>query len=372
MKTAMGIIFSNVYDSNMGGLTEARTSAAIPFAGRYRQIDFALSNMANAMIHHIGIVTKYNYESLMNHIGSCEEWDLEMEQRGVVLLPPFATGHMGVYRGKLEALYTALDVLEHSSQDYVVLTDTTVLAAVDYAAALQAHIDSGCDITVIAKPDKADGKRVNTLSMKLDQNGKPIDMTVDFAAPKEYLVSMGMFVISRELLIRIIRETAPHGKYHLERDFIMDGFINGTVSVNVFRFEGVTLFNGSVQEYYENSMALMDEATRHGLFRTDIPIYTKPRDEVPTVYGEGAQITDSLVADGSYLDGCCKHSVLFREITLERGARLDGCVVMQGCKIGTGADLQCVILDKDVVVRPYVRLVGTPEHPLYVRKGDTV
>ena len=168
---AMGIIFSNVHDSNMGGLTEMRTSAAIPFAGRYRQIDFALSNMANAMIRHIGIVTKYNYESLMNHIGSCAEWDLNLEERGVVLLPPYATGHTGVYRGKLEALYTALDVLQHSNQEYVVLTDTTVLAAVDYMAALRQHIKSGCDITVIAKPGKADGKRVNSLSVKLGEDG---------------------------------------------------------------------------------------------------------------------------------------------------------------------------------------------------------
>lgn len=369
---AMGIIFSNVHDSNMGGLTEMRTSAAIPFAGRYRQIDFALSNMANAMIRHIGIVTKYNYESLMNHIGSCAEWDLNLEERGVVLLPPYATGHTGVYRGKLEALYTALDVLQHSNQEYVVLTDTTVLAAVDYMAALRQHIKSGCDITVIAKPGKADGKRVNSLSVKLGEDGKPADMTVDFAASEEYLVSMGMFIISRELLIRVIQDTAPHGKYHLERDFILAGFNAGTLRVNVLPFEGVAVFNESLQEYYESSMALLRPDVRQGLFRGDIPIYTKPRDEVPTYYGETAQITDCIVADGSDLSGCCRRSVLFREVSVEQGARVSGCVVMQGCRIGAGADLECVILDKDVTVRPYAHLVGSPEHPLYIKKGATV
>ena len=372
MNNAMGIIFSNVYDSNMGGLTETRTSAAIPFAGRYRQIDFALSNMANAMIKHIGIITKYNYQSLMNHLGSCEEWDLEMEHRGVILLPPYATGHTGVYRGKLEALYTALDVLENSSQEYVVLADTTVLGAIDYAAAVKAHVASGCDVTVIAKAGKADGKRVNSLSVKLDKDGKLADMTVDYAASEDYLVSMGMFVVSRELLIRVIHDTAPHGKYHLERDFIMAGYVAGTVSINVWPFEGVALFSEDLQEYYESNMALLKPEVRHGLFRTDIPIYTKPRDEVPTHYGENAQITDCITADGSKLDGCCHRSVLFREITVEKGARLEGCVVMQGCRIGAGADLQCVILDKDVTVRPYARLAGSPEHPLYVKKGATV
>ena len=373
MSEAMGIIFSNVYDSYMGDLTDVRTSAAIPFGGRYRQVDFALSNMTNAQIRHIGIVTKYNYESLMNHLGSCEEWDLELEEKGVVLLPPFATGHTGVYRGKLEALYTALDMLEnHSTQDYVILTDTTVLAAVDYAAALRAHEKSGCDITVLAKAGISNGRRCYSLAVKTDENGKPVEMAVDYAVPEDYQVSMGMFIISRKLLIEAIRRMVPHGKYHLERDYIMGGFNSGVLSVNVWSFDGVALFNESMQEYYANSMALLDADVRRGLFHSEIPIYTKPRDEVPTFYGKTAQVTHCVVADGSTFNGRCEDSVLFREVRVEENAVVKDCIVMQGCRIGTGAELQYVILDKQVTVRPYAKLMGSPEHPLYIKKVATV
>ena len=144
---AMGIIFSNIYDNNMGELTRERTSASIPFGSRYRQIDFALSNMANSKISNIGIVTKYNYQSLMDHLGNCEEWDLKLGE-GVRFLPPYATGHTGAYRGKLEALQTAMPVLGRCDAEYVVLSDTTVLCAIDFAAVLDEHIASGCDITV--------------------------------------------------------------------------------------------------------------------------------------------------------------------------------------------------------------------------------
>ena len=191
---AMGIIFSNIYDNNMGELTRERTSASIPFGSRYRQIDFALSNMANSKISNIGIVTKYNYQSLMDHLGNCEEWDLKLGE-GVRFLPPYATGHTGAYRGKLEALQTAMPVLDRCDAEYVVLSDTTVLCAINFAAVLDEHIASGCDITVIAKAGYADGKRRQPLAVKLGEDGKIVDLAVDYCAPSDYLVGMSSFML---------------------------------------------------------------------------------------------------------------------------------------------------------------------------------
>ena len=166
----MGIIFSNIYDNNMGELTRERTSASIPFGGRYRQIDFILSNMANSGIRDIGIITKYNYQSLMDHLGNCDEWDLKLGD-GVRFLPPYATGHTGAYRGKLEALQTALPVLERNDSDYVVLADTTVLCTINFLEVLEKHVESGCDITVVSKAGKCDGVKPQHLAMKLDEIG---------------------------------------------------------------------------------------------------------------------------------------------------------------------------------------------------------
>ena len=368
---AMGIIFSNIYDNNMGELTRERTSASIPFGSRYRQIDFALSNMANSKISNIGIVTKYNYQSLMDHLGNCEEWDLKLGE-GVRFLPPYATGHTGAYRGKLEALQTAMPVLGRCDAEYVVLSDTTVLCAINFAAVLDEHIASGCDITVIAKAGRANGKTRQPLAVKLGDDGKIVDLAVDYCAPEDYLVGMSMFIMRRDKLIQVIREMVPHGKYHLERDFILPEYNAGNLKVNVYPFHNVALFNQSVDEYFVNNMKLLEPDVRRSLFRSEIPIYTKVRDAVPTLFGYHGQAANCLIADGCLLFGKAENSVIFREVDIEDGAEVRDSIIMQGSKIGAGASIRYCILDKNVTIRPGTKLLGSIDHPLVVDKGDTV
>ena len=369
--STMGIIFSNIYDNNMGELTAMRTSASIPFGSRYRQVDFVLSNMANSGIKSIGIITKYNYQSLMDHLGNCEEWDLKLGD-GVRFLPPYATGHTGAYHGKLEALQTAMPVLERSDADYVVLSDTTVLCAINFRLVVEEHIRSGCDITVIAKAGIANGEKIQHAAFKLSADGEIEDMAVDYRAPEDYLVGMSMFIIAREKLIEIIRESVPRGKYHLERDYLLPQYNEGKLSVNVYSFQNIALFNESLQEFYENNLKLLDQDVRHSLFRTNLPIYTKVRDSVPTLFGEHGQASDCLVADGCHIFGNANHSVIFREVDLDEDTQVESSVLMQGSKVGARSQLRYVILDKNVTVKPDTRLQGTPEHPLYISKGVTV
>ena len=359
---AMGIIFSNIYDNNMGELTRERTSASIPFGSRYRQIDFALSNMANSKISNIGIVTKYNYQSLMDHLGNCEEWDLKLGE-GVRFLPPYATGHTGAYRGKLEALQTAMPVLGRCDAEYVVLSDTTVLCAINFAAVLDEHIASGCDITVIAKAGRANGKTRQPLAVKLGDDGKIVDLAVDYCAPEDYLVGMSMFIMRRDKLIQVIREMVPHGKYHLERDFILPEYNAGNLKVNVYPFHNVALFNQSVDEYFVNNMKLLEPDVRRSLFRSEIPIYTKVRDAVPTLFGYHGQAANCLIADGCHLFGKAENSVIFREVDIEDGAEVRDSIIMQGSKIGAGASIRYCILDKNVTIRPGTKLLGSNGPP---------
>ena len=368
----MGIIFSNIYDSKMGVLTEVRTSASIPVGGRYRQIDFTLSSMANSGIKHIGIITKYNYQSLMDHLGSCQEWDLNLNYRGVCLLPPYSTGHNGVYRGKLEALLNALPVLESGDQEYVALADTNIMAAVDFRKVVNAHIASGCDVTVVTKDGVADGKTVCHFAVKADEKGVAKAMSCEYAAPADYSASMGMFVMKRQLLIDTIKTLVPHGYYHLERDFIMNLCNEGKIKLNVYHFEGVALSSDTVEAYYKNNMALLDAEVRKSLFHGEVPIYTKVRDEVPTRYGKKCEVANCMVADGCRLDGNAENSIIFREVKIEEGAEVKDSVVMQGTVIEKGASVQYTILDKDVTVTAGTKLLGSPEHPLMIRKGVTV
>ena len=371
--TTMGIIFANIYASSLGELTNKRTMASLPYGGRYRQIDFSLSNMTNSGIRHIGIITKHNYQSLMNHIGSGQEWDLNLEEGGLEYLTPFAQGHTGSYRGKLEALNSAMNFFTYSNEEYVVLSDSAVLCAADLREIVESHISSGAEITVVVKDGICNGKKQLDMAVKINKENQVTDIAVDYCAPKEYLASMGIFVMRRDYLIKEVTEAVAHNRYHFERDLVMHNFAENGAKINAYQFQGVALFNESTAEFFRNSLKLLKPEIRHGLFnRPNRTIYTTVRNEIPSYYGENSEIDDCIVADGCNLEGKADHSVLFRGVKLGKNAQIRNCVIMQDCEIGEGAELECVILDKNVVISPGKKLYGTMEHPLVLKRGETV
>ncbi len=366
----MGIIFAN--DANMGYLTDKRNIASLPFGGRYRQVDFALSNMAAAGIRRISIISRTNYQSLMNHIGSGEEWGLELEEGGLEFLTPYATSNFDSYRGKLESLHSGLSHISLGEEEYVVLMDTAALCNIDLSKVIASHIDSGRDITLVTKAGIADGARQLDLALKLDANGEVSDMAVDYAAPEGYVASMDIFVVSKSFLIQRVKEHFAHNLYHMDRDFVLGQWQKGHLSVNVFPFDGCGLYNDTIPDYYRNNLALIDREIRHDIFEGEHAIYTKVRDRVPSFYDEGCSIEDCIVADGCFLSGNAKHSVLFRQVTVGAGANIEDCIIMNHCVVGENAELKCVILDKDVTVRPGSKLIGTPNNPIIVKRGEIV
>ena len=365
----MGIIFAN--DASIGTLTEKRTMASLPFGGRYRQVDFALSNLTCAGIRHIGIITRHNYQSLMHHIGSGEEWGLELGEGALEFLTPYAQSVTDSYRGKLESLASAMDFLEYGNEDYVVIIDSAILSNVDLNKIVAAHAASGKDITVVAKAGICNGTKKVDLAVKLEK-GQIADMAVDYAAPKDYLASMDIFVMGKKWLIEQVKECVARNLYHMDRNLVMGGWSRGVVSVNVYEYEGVAQFNESVDEYYANTLALLDAEVRHDLFGANHPVFTKVRDRVPCYYGEEAELDDCLIADGCVLEGKVEDSVLFRQVSIGEGAEVENCIIMNDCVIGAGAKLKNVILDKEVTVTPGAKLYGTKGHPIVIKKGETV
>lgn len=368
-----GIIFSNLYDERFESLTSHRTVASLPFGGRYRFVDFVLSNMSHAGIEHIGIITKQNYRSLMEHLGACAEWDLHRKGGGVQILAPFATGIPYVYRGKLEALYSAFAFLEGIPEEYVLLSDSTILCNIPYETALAAHRKSGRDVTVITTPVEAGS--ASRYELLLTVSGEGIEaLTVDASPTQDGTeASMGMYILSKELLLSAVRSSVSRGLHHLERDFIQEGFLRGELSLHPFSFRGRVLRNDSVASYFANNLALIgDEALREDLFRSERPIYTKARDEVPTYYSESAEVNDSLLADGCHIEGQLFHSVLFRDVTVGRGSVVRGSLIMQGARIGEDCYIENVILDKNVTVGNGVRLIGAPATPYIVKEGERI
>ena len=366
----MGIIFTN--DATMGELTNKRTMASIPFGGRYRQVDFALSNLSCAGVRHIGIISRHSYQSLMNHIGNGEEWGLELEEGGLEFLTPYAQSTVGSYRGKLESLANAMDFLEYGDEDeLVVMTDSAILSNIDLKAVIDAHLASGKDVTVVTKAGVCNGEKKVDLAIKVE-DGEIKDMAVDYIADSSYATSMDIFVLSKKFLIASVKYLVSRDKFHMDRDLVMGGWQHGKVSVNTYAFEGTAMFNESVEEYFANSMSLIQKDIRADIFGGAHPTYTKVRDRVPTYYGAGSEIENCLVADGCVLNGEVEDSILFREVTVGKGAEVENCIVFNDAVIGEGAELKYAILDKNVTVTPGAKLIGTKKNPIIVKRGETV
>ena len=366
----MGIIFTN--DATMGELTHKRTSASIPFGGRYRQVDFALSNLACAGVRHIGIIARHNYQSLMHHVGDGEEWGLELEEGGLEFLTPYAQTTAGAYHGKLESLANTMDFLEYGDEDeIVVMIDSSILSNLNLRDVIKAHLASGKDITVVTKAGICNGEKKVDLAIKVE-DGEIKDMAVNYVAGPEYAASMDVFVLSKKFLAQSVKNLIARDKFHMDRDLVMGGWQHGQVTVNPYAFEGTALFNESVEEYFENSMALIQKNIRADIFNGAHPVYTKVRDRVPTYYGEDCEVEDSLIADGCMIEGEVEDSILFREVSVAKGAEVENCIIFNEAVIGEGAELKYAILDKNVTVTPGAKLIGTKHNPIIVKRGETV
>ena len=371
MKTA-AIIFSGIYNDGLDYLTRNRTVASLPFAGRYRQIDFILSDMVNSGIYDIGVITKYNYQSLINHLGSCQDWDLNRKRGGLMLIPPFASGDSGGYRGKIEELRAALPFLEQKNADYVILSDTDTICSIDFRKVIDAHTESGRDMTVVAAPAAENETTASELVIDSADGCTPDDIYLNYAARKGQYSALGMYVIRRDALIEAVTALSAKGFYHLERDFIQQGFNRGTLTIGMYRFDSLVLKNRTILEYYGNSLMMKDENVRNAIFRPEAPVYTTVRDEVPTFYGADSSVSDCLLADGCRIEGRVENSVLFRGVVIGKNAVVRNSIIMAGSVIHDGAVVENAIIDKEAQVSGLRRITGAPMSPMIIRKGEVV
>ena len=366
-----GVIFSNIYDSCFGSLTNMRAASSIPFGGRYRMIDFILSNMVNSDISKIGVIAKYNYSSLMDHLHYANDWDLERKHGGLYILPPFGNGNNSIYKGKLDALgNAAVNFLHKSDSEYVVIADSTVICSIDFNEVLKEHIASGCDITCISNKEENYDARLDIVFQM--ENNIVKDILTDVIPKKNDFCGMGMFIMKRTDLLDLIEALTPKGNTSFEKDFIQNSFYKDRMSVNVYEYEGTVLRISDIPSYYSNNMKLLKEEVRNSIFKPNVPVYTKIRNEAPSIHLEGSKVTNSIIADGCRIEGTVENSILFRGITVEKGAVIKNSIVMQGSIIEKNTLIDCAILDKDVTVTKNTQLKGAPRAPLIIDKGLTV
>lgn len=373
---ALGIIFPNSYDNLVPELVTERLMASIPFAGRYRMVDFILSSMVNCGIDNISLIVRKNYHSLMDHLGSGREWDLTRKNGGLNIVPPFAEKSVKVYDGRVEALASILTFLKSQKEKYVVMTDTNIAVNFDFNAFIDAHIESGADVTMVyaeqeipkALVESPTESRDMYYTLDLDEN-RVTRIRINSKDSGVKNLGMNIFVLERELLIDQIGTAYVHGNIYFERDVLAHQL--DKLNVQAYKYEGYFARISGVKSYFDENMKLLDDANLDGLFAKN-PIYTKIRDDNPTRYIAGAKAKNTMTADGCVIEGEVENSILFRGVRVGKGAKVKNCVLMQDTVIEDGANVEYVITDKKVTVTAGKAVKGTDSYPVFVAKNKVV
>ena len=374
---ALGILFPNSYDSLVPDLVSERLMASIPFASRYRLVDFILSSMANCGIDNISLIVRRNYHSLMDHLGSGREWDLTRKNGGLNLVPPFAEKTVSIYNGRVEALASILDFLKEQKEKYVVMADTNLAVNFDFNALIQAHMDSQADVTVAYREEPLPGDLTGHrdigkslyYTLAID-NGRVTKMYMNSKEPGVQNFSMNIYIIDRELLIDQINTAYVRGQVFFERDILAPQLER--LNVQAFRYDGYVARISSMKSYFNENMKMLDDANVDALFSAGNPIYTKIRDDNPARYINGSKVSNIMAADGCIIEGEVENSILFRGVRIGKGARVKNCVLMQDTLIEADASVEYVVTDKNATITRDRIIKGAVTFPVYVAKYQIV
>ena len=371
---ALGIIFANKHDIALEELTDYRTLGAVPFGGRYRLIDFQLSNMVNAGILNVGVITRKNYQSLMRHIGSGSEWDLDRKQGGLTILPPFGgnVDTKDIYSNRLGALLTNLEYIEDSKEKYAIITDCTYVANVNFEELLRVHEESGAKITGIYSKKARfvqDGIKNTYVNVNLD--GRITDLIVSKEKHDNLGYCLNTWIMEKEYLLDILHDAVRNEKESLRLDIIKP--ILSEEKIMGYENPGEVLCLNDISSFTQANLALLEEDTRLDLFHSDNgPIITRTRDSAPTRYGKHAKVENSLIADGCIIDGEVKNSVIFRGVEIGEGTKIENSVVMLDVTVGRNVILNYAVIDDNSTIHDARALSGYVTHPFFCAAKTTI
>ncbi|MDL2237744.1 glucose-1-phosphate adenylyltransferase subunit GlgD [Christensenellaceae bacterium OttesenSCG-928-K19] len=374
IRDAFGLIYAGEQNINLRELVYLRTVGALPVGGRYRSIDFVLSNMVNTGIHNVGVIAQRSYHSLMDHLGSGKEWDLSRKSDGLFILPPYSSSeNMGSYRGIVDAIKGVMGYIRRSKQQYCIFSGSYTIYNRTYDDMLKYHIDTGADITMLYNEEEADsfkGERFKDVRIHQNEEGRVIDLEINSPLTDSKKAGMDTYVIRKELLEYLVEDCVSRGKYNFVSDLLMNNL--NRIRIMGFKHEGYVGRLHSVASYYKLNMDFLDVDVQQDLFYANNRIYTKIKDEVPAKYAKTSNVKNSLIANGCIIEGEVEDSILFRSVYVGKGAKIKNCVIMQDSEIYNNSTLEYVILDKSVNIRQGRRLVGDEVFPVVIRKGAIV
>ena len=374
-KSAAGIIFSSLNNNTLSRLTSDRTVAAIPFACRYRLIDFALSNMVNADISNIYIVANYKYRSLLEHLGSGKDWDLARREGGITFVSPFQSSHASdnkMFSTHMEALKSMKEYIEEIREEYVVLSDSDTALTIDVSDIIRCHEATSADVTIVTSNVSAGYTAKSPRLMISSVAGKVTQLAMSASYDERHPeLALGIYVMKTVHLRKLIEEAEA---YDLN-SFTMFLLKNcKSQSYMTYNYKGFAASVSSFLDYYKYSMELVkSESARESLlWKKEAPIFTRVHNSAPTMHSASAKVENSLIADECVIEGTVINSVIFRDVTIEKGAVVKDCVLFHGTHVCKNASLNCIVADKDVVVSSGVTLSGNENMPFYIQKGRKI
>lgn len=360
----LGIIFSASCDSELPELTNHRTTGSVPIGGKYRMIDFSLSNMTNSNINNVGIVVKSGYMSLMDHVGSGKAWDLSKKHSGVKLLPPYS----GVsFASEIETIHQLHSYFEEATEEYVLLTQSNIITNIDYTEMFRQHSENNADITIITKkmplPDKLPGADIVS-----DDTDRVTKILVQPDTNESISLGIGTVLIKKDLLLHMVAESMS------ENQFVFPRMLQKCVDTHrIFAYEiqEHCAIISSTKAYFDFNMSLMNKEIRKAL-TIKRPIYTKVRDDAPCKYGLNSSVKNSLVSQGCVIEGEVENCVISKGVHIAKGAKVNNCIIMQDTEIKENCNLSYVIVDKDVIIEKDKALMGTNSYPIYIAKKSII
>lgn len=377
--TAAGLIFTNIHDGNLSELTSRRTMASVPFGCRYRLIDFALSNMVNSGISNIGIITRNNYRSLLDHIGSGTDWDLARRSGGIKTIAPFVTSYDGegdnvkLAGSRLESLKGAVNFISRAKEEYIALSDCDVICNIDISDMLRYHAENNADITFAVK-ELDTGEHELTRRVRVvqsDENNKIVSIAPYLNQRGRIKVSTNVIVMKRTLLYALVLDAQNNCYTDFYHDIIVRNL--GRLNILAYNYDGYYSLISNLSGYFNCNMKLLEKGAREELFGIlSRPIYTKVKNSPPTKYCSGSRVENSLIADGCVIKGRVENSILFRGVTVGEGSVVKNCILLQDTSVGERVKLNSVIADKNAVIKDERTLSGHGSMCFFIDKGISV
>ena len=366
---AVGIILAGGNNHRMKELSQKRAIAAMPIAGSYRSIDFALSNMSNSHIQQVAVMTQYNAGSLGEHLNSSKWWDFGRKQGGLTVFTPSMTSENSFwYRGTADAIYQNLSYLKNCHEPYVVIASGDSIYKMDYNKVLEYHIEKKADITVVCKdmPEDTDISRFGVVTMDEDQ--RIINMEEKPMMSDSRCVSCGIYVIRRRQLIELIEKSAKEGQYN----FVTDILIRYKNVKRIYGYKMESYWNNiaSVESYYQANMDFLKPDIRKHFLKEYPEIYSKVHDLPPAKYNPGSEVRNALIGSGSIINGTVENSLLFKKVFIGSNCVVKNSIIMDDVYLGDNTYIENCVVESSTTIRANTVYKGEGEIKVVVENSE--